>query len=297
MFEGRRCPACDSAAAQCKGEKNGFSLRSCRLCGTLFTAHLPDAASSHDYETYYHAQNLTTPDFVHQRLDELALQFLPYRKNNRLLDVGCGAGTLLQSARRAGWEAEGTEVSLPAVESVRNMGFSVFYGELAAADYAPASFDVVAAVEVLEHVPQPLELMEEVARILRPGGLFWATTPHGCGLSARLIGTQWSVVYPPEHLQLFSVRGIRTMLQRAGFSQIRTATNAMNPYEILHTIRSRRRSKVRGAQPGSFKRVQTGYQLNESLTKSPSRKLVKNALNGILNASRLGDKLKVHGVR
>ena len=41
--------------------------------------------------------------------------------------------------------------------------------------------------------------------MLRPGGLFWTTTPHARGLSARVLGLKWRCIWPPEHLQLFSV--------------------------------------------------------------------------------------------
>ena len=71
-----------------------------------------------------------------------------------------------------------------------------------------SDFDVVIASEVLEHVLDPHAMLVEILRVLRPGGLLWATTPHGRGISARLLGLEWSNVCPPEHLQLFSVAGI-----------------------------------------------------------------------------------------
>lgn len=137
-----------------------------------------------------------------------------------------------------------------------------------------------------------------MARILRPGGLFWATTPHGAGISIRLLKTEWSVVSPPEHLQLFSVKGMRALLTAAGFGRVQIATQGVNPYEIVHRLRGHRASAgdSDAADGKPFSRVESGYRLNESLTSSPSRRALKNSLNSLLNVSRLGDSLKIRAV-
>jgi len=298
----RPCPACAAGVARRHGEKNGFPLLICQTCGTLYTFCLPDPSGGQDYDAYYGPHNLATPDFVGRRLDEIVSTFAAHRQNNRLLDVGFGAGDLLRAAVRAGWDAEGIEVSQPAVESARTFGLKVFQGELAAAHYPDACFDVVTAVEVLEHVPDPQALVGEVARILRPGGLFWATTPHGRGLSARLLKTQWSVVSPPEHLQLLSPGGTKTLLKDAGFRSARVATQGVNPYEIWHVLRRRRPGseeslKAEGtADNDTFSRTESGSHLNEFLIGSPARLALKNLINRMLSASRLGDSLKIRAV-
>jgi 2-polyprenyl-3-methyl-5-hydroxy-6-metoxy-1,4-benzoquinol methylase len=116
-----------------------------------------------------------------------------------------GAGTFLEAATRAGWNATGIEVSRTAAEHLNAKDFEVFCGELEKAGYSNEHFDVVILSEVLEHVPDPRALLEASAGVLRSGGLLWGTTPHGRGISARLLGLEWNTVCPPEHLQLFSV--------------------------------------------------------------------------------------------
>lgn len=299
---GRDCPACGSRRASARGSKNGFDLLSCDSCATLYTASLPGAGGGEDYDAYYTDENLSAPDFIARRLDEIVATFAPYRRSNRLLDVGCGAGSFLEAAARAGWEAHGVEVSRPAVEHVRRLGFEVFAGELERANYPDGHFDVILASEVLEHVPDPRAMLGEVARLLRPGGLLWATTPHGRGVSARALGPRWSVVSPPEHLHLFSVASIRRALGEAGFRRVRIATHGTNPYEIVNGLRRRAEVAAEGgaAEGGAaatahagFDRVATSYRLNEFLSERPSRRAVKRVLNGLLNATRLGDSLKV----
>lgn len=270
-------------------------MLSCRRCKTLYTAHLPDAESVEDYDTYYQEENLTVPDFINQRLDEIIAEFASYRRSGRLLDVGFGAGTLLEAAQRAGWQALGVEVSNRAADHVRSLGFDVFCGTLAEARYPSNHFDVVTASEVLEHVADPQMVLQEIARVLRPGGLLWLTTPHGRGVSAQILGLKWSTVSPPEHLQLFSRDGTKTMLAAASLRPVRVVTEGVNPYELLHGLRARSdQSQVAGesGQQG-FGRVESSYRLNEALMASPSRRRLKEALNSLLNLGRLGDSLKI----
>jgi SAM-dependent methyltransferase len=278
-----------------RGSKNAFELLTCRRCKTLYTSHLPDVENAENYDNYYHEENLTAPDFITQRLDEIVAEFAGYRQNGRLLDVGFGAGTLLEAARRAGWQSFGVDVAERAVEHARGLGFEVFCGTLQEAGYPENYFDVVTASELLEHLPNPQEVLLEIARVLHPGGLLWLTTPNGRGVSAQMLGLKWSAVSPPEHLQLFSRIGSKKMLAAAGLREVRVVTEGVNPYELLHGFRAGSQQTPdsrKSGEPG-FERVESSYRLNEALMASRSRRRLKDALNGLLNVGRLGDSIKI----
>lgn len=290
----RPCAACDSNEAESLGYKNGFEMFSCRRCNSLYTPYSPWYSSQRYYETYYWDQNLVPPPFVQTRLEEIAGEFASYRQTNRLLDIGCGAGNLLLAAQKNGWEAQGLDVSLQAVEHVRELGFEVFHGELRNAQLPAEHFDVITAAELLEHLPDPRAELREIARLLRPGGLFWTTTPHARGLAARVLGLKWRCITPPEHLQLFSVNGLTSLMFEVGFREIRLQTTGSDPIEIWNAVRGK---KAPVTIEQHYDRVLTSYQLNRSLMKSRSRRALKSVLNGLLNASRLGDSLKVFATR
>lgn len=288
----RSCPCCQSQAAYLIGEKCKFDLLICHRCQTLFTSRLPLASDGHDYDNYYSDLNLNIPSFIYKRLEEIIHGFSQFRVHNRLLDVGFGAGTILQAAKGKGWQTFGVEISKPAIENAKALGFDVFHGELSEANYPDEYFDVITASEILEHLPEPVKLLEEVAKILRPGGLFWATTPSSKSLSYKLMGLNWSAIGPPDHLQLFSRKGIYSMLKKAGFSQIKIYTHGLNPGEIIYYFRPEKRGGGSSEDYG-FSRVETGYKLNESLTKSTNKKKIKNLLNSTLNFLQIGDSLKI----
>jgi SAM-dependent methyltransferase len=253
----------------------------------MFTAELPTLGESMAYAQYYHEGNLAVPPFVRRRLEQIVAGFDRERRLNRWLDVGCGAGTLMRAARGRGWEVVGTEVAERAAAAVEADGFDVRLGELDQLDLPEAGFDVVSMVEVLEHVEDIDGFLNAGAEKLRPGGVLYLTTPHARGISSRLLGASWSIVCPPEHLQLFSVAGLREVIHRTGFAVRRVRTEAVNPAELLRALRG-------GDDGGSgSSRVESGYRLNESLSASRAGTAVKAVATAGLNVTRLGDTIKL----
>ncbi len=86
------------------------------------------------------------------------------------------------------------------------------------------------------------------------------------------------------------------MLKNAGFSQSNIKTFSFNPSEIITTFRNRLGKQTKEQETG-FSRVETSYALNESLTKSSSRRKIKSLLNGTLNFLSAGDSLKIKAVK
>ena len=290
MSEMRRCPACDATVSRSVGIKNDRMVNACNGCGTWFADCEQSAPAGH-YDDYYSDDaNRATPSFVQKRLDEIVSAFAAHRSNNRLLDVGFGSGALLDAAARAGWEVHGVEVSAAAVQHVRGQHPNVREGLLEDVHYPDQWFDVVIASEILEHLSDPTKFLTEIRRILRPGGLLWATTPHGRGISARLLGTEWSVVYPPDHMQLFSVAGMRRLMRRVGFRRMRIATHGADPVEIANAIRKRLRPKPVEVP---IHRLNSLQPLNRVFVETRSGRVTKTVINGVLNAARLGDSLKI----
>jgi SAM-dependent methyltransferase len=274
------CPACHASEYKTLGEKNGFTILLCR-CGTIYAT----GSATENYDDYYTDANLQVSSFIEKRVGEIVGEFASYRQTNRLLDIGFGSAVLMRVAREQEWDVKGVEVSAPAVSYAQKQGFDVFHGDLSGANYPDNYFDVITASEIIEHCPEPEILLKEVQRILRPGGLFWATTPAASGLSFQLIGLKWSIISPPEHLQLFSKRAVKMMLEKCGFT-CEIETRGFNPTEVLGVWR--------GAE---VDRVATGCALNENLTGSSYGRILKSIVNYSLNLTNLGDSLKIKAVK
>jgi SAM-dependent methyltransferase len=284
----RACPACQATNSRSRGQVNGFAIQACETCDTLFTATLPQPDDVTDYAVYYDdEQTVAIPDFVLERLRENVRALDSYRQAGSWLDLGCGAGTLLRAAEAEGWRAVGTEIVPTIVDALRASGLDVRLGETSELDLHDGSFDVVSLIEVMEHVTDPTAILAEAARLVRPGGAVYITTPHGRGVAGRILKTRWSAVAPPEHLQLFSVQGMRIALQSAGLKVRSASTHGINPHELAAAIRADRTPRPPGIN------VAARYRLNEALSTRRSGSLVKRAVNGALSAMRVGDNLKI----
>src|SRR5690606_4009084 len=153
----RSCPACQNNFTEFIGKKNDYLLMRCKKCSTLLTDRLPSFEEARNYNEYYTSSNLTVPSFIFERLREILLPLEKHRQNDRLLDVGFGAGTLLAAAIENGWDAYGVEVSRPAYEQARGRGYQVSLGYLSEVGYPDNYFDVITASEIIEHLSDPVE--------------------------------------------------------------------------------------------------------------------------------------------
>ena len=147
----------------------------------------------------------------------------------RVLEVGCGSGLFLDCLRRAGYEVEGIEMSKTDVEYARaRLGLPVLHGTLETQPLEDDRYDAVLMIYVLEHIPNPHEILARVFRLLKPGGWALLGLPVMDSGQARLLGARWSAVTEaPRHVAIPSVAGARRLLEAAGFREIRSAPSPL----------------------------------------------------------------------
>lgn len=103
--------------------------------------------------------------------------FGPAAAGAKVLDVGCGTGAVMEHMKLLGYEAFGVDMSPEALQYCQAKKLTVTLGTAESIAYPDASFDVVLALDVLEHVSDHQAAVKEIARILKPGGIFVATVP------------------------------------------------------------------------------------------------------------------------
>lgn len=145
-----------------------------------------------------------------------SILWLKATERGRLLDVGCGSGQFLSQMRELGWQVRGVEPDPKAVQFAhKQFNLEVFQGMLEEADLPNDSFDVITINHVIEHVPNPIGLLAECHRVLKPDGKLVVVTPNIKSLGQRLFGEHWFCWDPPRHLFLFSLKALRTCAERA----------------------------------------------------------------------------------
>jgi 2-polyprenyl-3-methyl-5-hydroxy-6-metoxy-1,4-benzoquinol methylase len=148
------------------------------------------------------------------------VMFLPAQPGAKLLDVGCGSGERLQKMRDMGWSVSGIDFDETAVRKAKARGLDVSCGTIPGIWFPPETFDVVTMGHVIEHVPDPIAMLKECNRILRPGGRVVLSTPNSSSWGHKLFKKNWRGLEPPRHLHLFSTSSIKQTLRRAGFARI-----------------------------------------------------------------------------
>ena len=153
------------------------------------------------------------------------VMYLPSKHGGLLLEVGCGNGQTLLNLAARDWKVEDVDFDPVAVQNARGKGLSVHLGDLAEQHYPDEHFEAVIMSHVIEHVHDPLKLLQESHRILKNGGRLVVVTPNAESWGHRLYRDAWLGLDPPRHLQVFTCRTLRQVLQAAGFRIVSVRTS------------------------------------------------------------------------
>jgi len=208
---------------------NGFTVIDCDACRFKHIVPIPtpaelDEVYGHEYYStekplyiQWHIEDREWANLVYSERYDLFERLLDSRRR-RLLDVGSGPGFfLLHGVERGTWTVRGLEPSSQAAAYSRGLGLEItqaFLNDQTAATLG--RFDVVHMNEVLEHVPDPRQVLRAVDGLLEPGGLVALMVPNdynpfqdalrqACGF------TPWWVA-PPHHINYFDVDTIQRLL-------------------------------------------------------------------------------------
>ncbi len=137
--------------------------------------------------------------------------------NAKILDVGSGSGQFLYEMKQLGIECFGVEPSKFDEKSSKKQGLQIKNVDLLSAKYPKDNFDLVTMNHVLEHVPNPQEIIKEVHKILRKGGRFIVAVPNNSSLAHRIFKKNWYQLDVPRHLFHFSEKILAKELIGLGF--------------------------------------------------------------------------------
>jgi 2-polyprenyl-3-methyl-5-hydroxy-6-metoxy-1,4-benzoquinol methylase len=221
------CPVCGGGLAQPVLAVEGVSapVMVCAACGLgRFVPMLDPARVASFYPDEYYGE----PGFKFEPRIEWLVRLVGSRRirfisralrpGARVLDVGCGRGVLLGTLADQGFEAHGVEISAHVTRGVDPRAHIRIAPRLADVGYPAEHFDEVVIWHVLEHLNDPRGTIEEIRRILRPGGRLVVAVPNFASLQAQWAGAAWFHLDLPRHLYHFPLPALRQLLTSAGFT-------------------------------------------------------------------------------
>ena len=179
----------------------------------------------------------TRQNLAHRQTYAFIRRFV--RPPGRMLDLGCGDGTVLWLARRDGWQVEGVELFPEHAAMVqRTHGFPVTASDIESYRGTPAAWDVVVLTHVLEHLPDPIGALERIRELLAGRGVGILEFPNIDALDARVRRVlsrtgihrhSYSPTYKPGHVQEFCRASFAFACAQAGLELAVWETYAVNP--------------------------------------------------------------------
>jgi SAM-dependent methyltransferase len=286
------CPICGSDTADLATIRSDFShadflFRRCDACGLVFVANpRVDFAALYDGAYYRgegadsfvnYLEEMGNPDTIRAyewRGITRAVESLCDSKDIRWLDFGSGLGGLIHFARQHGFPNVCGYDQGWGADWARDHGTPML-DEDQLRDQA-GSFDVVTAIEVVEHIPGPLETMHRIESMLKPGGVFFLTT--GNAAPHRDSFTRWAYVHPDIHIAYFEPRTLSEAYRRVGLEPFAAGFlpghEDIIRYKILRTLRGRSRNRLERLVPWGITSpvVDRRYKLSEQpLARKPAR--------------------------
>jgi hypothetical protein len=243
------CPACGSADVEegirVPDHEYGLSYvpqyKECGACGTLFQEPMPTLEElASFYPADYHS--MTHGGLLSRIRNGVRIRRLAKLMTGEgaILDYGCGdGGFLVQAAEKLpGRRFWGYEIA-DGAETIVLAGGAVTLVKGAASDLFAALplCSLITLNHVIEHLPDPFAIVKQLVEKLTPGGVFEGQTPAADSLERSVFGTHWSGYHAPRHTVVFSRRGLRSLLERAGLSSP-ILVGAFNPASLAISLGS-----------------------------------------------------------
>jgi 2-polyprenyl-3-methyl-5-hydroxy-6-metoxy-1,4-benzoquinol methylase len=231
----------------CLGSKNEFDVIDCTSCNFSHVIPLPSEKFLSDYYAKHFVKNrprgfyqkmekdLSWVEILHNEKYDL---FENHLKNDTrsILDIGSGLGFFLKTGNSRGWKTLGVEPSIDSYEYSSRKGLNIHNIYLNNNNYKKlGKFDVVHMHEVIEHLPNPEELIKIAKNLLNPGGLICIGSPNDFNQLQKSFvkinnSEKWWIC-PPEHINYFNFKSIKKLLKKNNFKIVEQTSTF--PLEIF----------------------------------------------------------------
>jgi 2-polyprenyl-3-methyl-5-hydroxy-6-metoxy-1,4-benzoquinol methylase len=270
-----------------KGYENNYLVKS-KFSGFVFCSRIPSEQEILNHYNNYPIGYNSDSEITRIRINQLLDGFEPYRKTNKLLDVGCGPGLFLIEAKKRGWEVYGTEFTDKQISYLNEKGIKTSQGKLTESSFEKEMFDIIISSEVIEHINNPIEEISLFYSFLRKGGLTYITTPNFNAIERYLLKGKYNIIQYPEHLCYYTPKTINLLLRNAGFKKIKIKTTGFSISRIKDSLKKGEKSHEDNINNDESLRIalESGY-----------KKHIKSFINWCLTLFGIGSSMKAWYVK
>lgn len=212
--------------------KTHFRLVKCKKCDLVFLNPRPDKEEIKKfYPPWYHSRAEKRVVDIYQTeiwgipwreaMLRKAEPILKYKKEGKILDIGCGDGSLLKFMNDLGWQVHGLDLQGGSSAYARDiLGLKVSTGRLEEVDYPEEFFDIIILFHVLEHLHDPSIVLKKANLLLKKDGYLLIEVPNFNSFDSKIFRSRWVGISSPLHLYHFKPNSLKSMLQKCGYTPI-----------------------------------------------------------------------------
>jgi 2-polyprenyl-3-methyl-5-hydroxy-6-metoxy-1,4-benzoquinol methylase len=226
-----------------------FTVAKCQCCGLLFSNPRPKYSLMGSLYSEYYDGSVASPEHQTPPISERIKKNIFLRKlyhcvfgnymgevlsktRGRVLDIGCGMGGILEDLARLGCETFGIEANPDAARICKEIGLNVECGFIEDMIFPEDYFDVVLLFHVIEHLPSPKKALDEIFRILKPGGRVFIWCPNAESYVAKFFRDFWTGWHLPFHFYHFSPDTMARLIGLTAFETLKLRTRTSDL--VLH---------------------------------------------------------------
>lgn len=197
----------------------GFTaeIHKCTDCGFIQCSYMKEVLNYYkdledeDYESTRNTRKL--------QMRKILEKIKKLKSNGYLLDVGAGSGILIEEAIKMGYKAEGIEPSNWLYHKAKEHKLPIILGTIN--DFKPTiQYDIITLIDVIEHISNPMEVIEKIFKVLKKDGVVITVTPDIGSIAAFLLGRNWWH-YRIAHIGYFNKRTLNKAFEASGFKLIK----------------------------------------------------------------------------
>jgi SAM-dependent methyltransferase len=221
--EKETCPLCGGHSYKNLFDVGGASVVSCTKCGLTKTKNF----STPDYTKYHRDKDYQKFEWLFKNFFLKRIKTIEefHKGTGKVLEIGCSTGTFLELFKNKGWEVWGIEPSKSG-EIARKKRIKVVNAYFERAEVPTGYFDIVILNHTLEHLENPVVILQKVKTVLKKDGIVFVDVPNFGSLSSKILRKHWGYLAPTEHLWHFTPDTLTKLFIRAGLKRIYKATTS-----------------------------------------------------------------------